>query len=137
MKSKHLKIIFLFAPIIILSFHYNFKALQKGIQRYNRNEIDQITIYERRFIELKEYLQNHLVVGYISDYDDNSTEDGLSYTMTQYVLAPIILVRGIKRNFIIGSFHSTKPNIKAYEKENLALIRDFGDGVILLERMDN
>jgi hypothetical protein len=137
MKSKHLKIIFLFAPIIILSFHYNFKALQKGIQRYNRNEIDQITIYERRFIELKEYLQNHLVVGYISDYDDNSTEDGLSYTMTQYVLAPIILVRGIKRNFIIGNFHSTKPNIKAYEKENLALIRDFGDGVILLERMDN
>jgi len=137
MKSKHLKIIFIFAPIIILSFHYNFKVLQKGIQRYNRNEIDQITIYERRFIELKEYLQNHLVVGYISDYDDNSTEDGLSYTMTQYVLAPIILVRGIKRNFIIGNFHSTKPNIKAYEKENLAFIRDFGDGVILLERMDN
>jgi hypothetical protein len=137
MKSKPLKIILLFAPIIILSFHYNFKALQKGIQRYNRQEIDQITIYEKRFIELKELLQNHLVVGYVSDYDDNSTEDGIAYTMTQYVLTPIILVRGIKRNFIIGNFHSTKPNIKAYEKENLALIRDFGDGVILLERMDN
>ncbi len=137
MKSKHLKIILLFAPIIILSFHYNFKALQKGIQRYNRQEIDQISVYEKRFIELKELLQNHLVVGYVSDYDDNSTEDGIAYTMTQYVLTPIILVRGIKRNFIIGNFHSTKPNIKAYEKENLALIRDFGDGVILLERMDN
>ena len=137
MKSKHLKITFLFAAIIILSFHYNFKTLQKGIQRYNRKEIDQITIYEKRFIELKKLLQNHLVVGYVSDYDDNSTEDGIAYTMTQYVLTPIILVRGIKRNFIIGNFHSTKPNIKAYEKENLALIRDFGDGVILLERMDN
>jgi flagellar biosynthesis protein FliP len=137
MKSKHLKVIFLFTAIIILSFHYNFKALQKGIQRYNRKELDQITVYEKRFIELKEFLQNHLVVGYVSDYDDNTNEDGIAYTMTQYVLAPIILVRGIKRNFIIGNFHGAKPNIKAYEKENLSLIRDFGNGVILFERMDN
>jgi len=137
MKSKHLKIIFLFAPIIILSFHYNFKALQKGIQRYNRKELDQITVYEKRFFTLKEFLQNHLVVGYVSDYDDNSNENGIAYTMTQYVLAPIILVRGVKRNFIVGNFHSAKPNIKAYEKENLSLIRDFGNGVILFERTDN
>ena len=136
-KFKHLKTLLLFAPIIILSFHYNFKALHKGVQRYNRKELDQITIYEKKFIGLKEFLGNHLVVGYVSDYDDNSDEDGIAYTMTQYVLAPIILVRGIKRNFIIGNFHSVKPNIKAYEKENLSLIRDFGNGVILFERMDN
>ena len=137
MKSKHLKIIFLFAPIIILSFHYNFKALHKGVQRYNRKELDQITIYEKKFIGLKEFLGNHFVVGYVSDYDDNSDEDGIAYTMTQYVLAPILLARGIKHNFIIGNFRNTKPNIKAYEKENLSLIRDFGNGVILFERMDN
>ena len=137
MKSKHLKTLFLFTAIIIFSFHNNFKALQKGIQRYKRKELDQITIYEKRFFELKEFLQNHLVVGYVSDYDDNSNEDGIAYSMTQYVLAPIILVRGIKRNFIVGNFHSAQPNIKAYEKENLSLYRDFGNGVILFERMDN
>ena len=65
MKAKHLKTIFLFAAIIILSFHYNFKALQKGIQRYNSKELDQITIYEKKFIGLKEFLGNHLVVGYV------------------------------------------------------------------------
>ena len=111
--------------------------MQKGIQRYKRKELDQITIYEKKFTELKEVLQNHLTVGYVSDYDDKSNEDGIAYGMTQYVLAPIILVRGIKRNFIVGNFHSTKPNIKAYEKENLSLYRDFGNGVILFERMDN
>jgi hypothetical protein len=136
MKSKHLKALFLFAAIIIFSFHNNFKALQKGIHRYKRKELDQVTIYEKRFIELKALLQNHLVVGYVSDYDDNSDEDGIAYSMTQYVLAPTILVRGIKRNFIVGNFHSAKPNIKAYEKENLSLYRDFGNGVILFERMD-
>ena len=136
-KFKHLKTLLLFAPIIMLSFHYNFKALHKGVQRYNRKELDQITIYEERFIELKEFLHNHLVVGYVSDYDDNSDEDGIAYSMTQYVLAPTILVRGKKRNFIVGNFHSAKPNIKAYEKENLSLYRDFGNGVILFERMDN
>lgn len=137
MKSKQLKTIFLFTAIIIFSFQNNFKALQKGIQRYNRKEPDQITLYEKRFIELKEFLQNHLVVGYVSDYDDNSNENGLAYSMTQYVLAPIILVRGIKRNFIVGNFHGAKPNIKAYENEKLSIYRDFGNGVILFERMDN
>ena len=137
MKSKRLKIIFLFAPIILLSFQGNFKALQKGIERYHRKELDQITVYEKRFIGLKEFLQNHSVVGYVSDYDDNSNGDGIAYTMAQYVLAPIILVRGIKRNFIIGNFNSAKPDIKAYQKENLSLIRDFGNGVILFERMDH
>ncbi len=136
-KSKHLKTILLFAPIILLSFHYNFKALQKGIQRYNRKEPDRISVYEKRFVELKKYLQNHRVVGYVSDYEDNSTEDGIAYTMTQYVLAPTILARGIKRNFIIGNFKSAKPDIQAYEKDNLSLIRDFGKGVILFQRMDN
>jgi hypothetical protein len=137
MKSKHLIALFLFAAIIIFSFYNNFKAMQKGIQRYKRKELDQITIYEKKFTELKEVLQNHLTVGYVSDYDDNSNEDGIAYGMTQYVLAPIILVRGIKRNFIVGNFHSAKPNVKAYEKENLSLYRDFGNGVILFERMDN
>ena len=137
MKSKHIKIIFLFAAIIILSFHYNFKAMHKGVQRYNRQELDQITIYENRFIELKDFLQNSLAVGYISDYDDNSKENGLAYSMTQYVLAPVILVRGIKRNFIVGNFQSANPDVKACEKENLSLIMDFGSGVILFERMDN
>jgi hypothetical protein len=137
MKSKHLIALFLFAAIIIFSFYNNFKAMQKGIQRYKRKELDQITIYEKKFTELKEVLQNHLTVGYVSDYDDKSNEDGIAYGMTQYVLAPIILVRGIKRNFIVGNFHSAKPNIKAYEKENLSLYRDFGNGVILFERMDN
>ena len=136
MKSKHKKTIFLFAVIIILSFSSNFKAVHKGIQRYNRQELDQITIYESRFIELKAFLQNHLVVGYISDYDDKSNADGIAYSMTQYVLAPIILVRGIKRHFIVGNFQSASPNAKVYAKENLSLIMDFGRGVILFERME-
>ena len=70
----------------MLSFHHNFKALQKGIERYNRKELDQITIYEKKCIELKEFLRNQLVVGYVSDYDDNSDEDGI------YVLEDQVLV---------------------------------------------
>jgi hypothetical protein len=137
MKSKNLKVLFLFSTIIIFSFHNNLQALQKGIERYKRKELDQVTIYEKKFIELKAFLQDHLVVGYVSDYDANSDEDGMAYGMTQYVLAPIILVRGKKRNFIVGNFHSANPNIKAYEEENLSLYRDFGNGVILFQRVDN
>ena len=137
MKSKHIKTIFLFAAIIVLSFQYNFRALQKGIERYKRGEPDQITIYEKRFMALKAMLQNSLVIGYVSDYDDNSDENGIAFSMTQYVLSPILLVRGTKRDVIVGNFQNVKPNIKAFEKENLSIYKDFGNGVILFERMDN
>ena len=136
MKSGQLKIIFVFAAIIILSFHHNFKALHKGLQRYNRQELDPITKYEKRFSEIKAYLPNHAVVGYISDYDKKSAKDGQAYNMTQYVLAPTIVVRGLKRKFIVGNFQGSQPDVKAYEKENISLIRDFGNGVVLFERMD-
>ena len=107
------------------------------MQRYNRQELDQITIYENRFAELKAVLQNQLIVGYVSDYDDSSDENGIAFRMTQYVLSPILLVRGTKRDFIVGNFQRAKPNIKALEKENLSMYKDFGDGIILFEGMDN
>ena len=88
-------------------------------------------------MKLKAYLQNHPVVGYISDYDARTDREGQAYNMTQYVLAPVILVRGIKRRFVIGNFQGDQPGIKAYEKENISLIRDFGNGVLLFERMDH
>jgi len=82
-------------------------------------------------------LENHLVVGYISDCNDNSDENGIAFGMTQYVLSPILLVRGTKRDFIVGNFHRARPNTKAFAKENLSIYKDFGNGVILFERMDN
>ena len=136
MKSEQLKIIFVFAAIIILSFHHNFKALHKGLQRYNRQELDPITKYEKRFSEIKAYLPNHAVVGYISDYDEKSDKYGQAYNMTQYVLAPVILVRGIKRKFIIGNFQAAQPNIKAYARKDVALVRDFGNGAVLFKRRE-
>jgi hypothetical protein len=136
MNSKQLKIIFFFAVIIILSFHHNFLTLHKAMQRYNRKELDPISQYEKRFNRLKAYIQNHPVVGYISDIDNKSVEDSLAYGRTQYVLAPIILVRGIKRKFVIGNFQSAKPDIKEYEKKKLSLIMDFGNGVMWFKKMD-
>ena len=137
MTSKHIKTIFLYTAIILLSFHYNFKALQKGIQRFKRGEPDQITIYEKRFLALKATLENHSIVGYVSDYDDNPDENGIAFSKAQYVLAPIRLVRGTKRDFIIGNFQNVEPDINAFEKENLSVYKNFGNGVILFERMDN
>jgi hypothetical protein len=137
MKTMHFKITLLFAAFIVLSFYHNFKSLHKGIQRYNRYELDQITLYENRFADLKAVLQNQLIVGYVSDYDDSSDENGIAFRMTQYVLSPILLVRGTKHDFIVGNFQRSKPNYKAFEKENLSMYKDFGDGAILFEGMDN
>ena len=137
MKSRHLKIITVFAVIIILSLLHNLKALHKGLQRYDRKAPDAIAAYEKRFGELKTVLKDHAVVGYISDIDVESVRYGQAYNMTQYVLAPTILIRGIKRKIIIGNFQDAQPDIKAYAKERLSLINDFGNGVLVFERMDH
>jgi hypothetical protein len=137
MKTMHLKILLLFAAFIFLSFHHNFKSLHKGMQRYNRHEPDQITMLEKRLAEIKAVLQNQAIVGYVSDYEDHSDEEWMAYTRIQYVLAPIILVRGLKPNFVICNFQHTQPDIEAYQKEDLSLRRDFGNGVILFERLDS
>ena len=107
------------------------------MQRYNRKALDQITKYEKRYRGLKAVLQDQAIVGYVSDLDDGSDEDEIAYTMTQYVFVPIILLRGKRPHLVIGNFQRATPDIKAYEKENLSLRRDFGNGVMLFERMDS
>ena len=137
MNLERIKIFLLCAAIILVSFHHNCKSLHRGMQRYNRKALDEITEYEKRYRGLKAVLQNQAIVGYVSDLIDGSDEDEIAYTITQYVLVPIILVRGKRPDFIIGNFQRAKPDIKAYEKENLSLHRDFGNGVMLFERMDS
>ena len=137
MKSKHYKLILLLAAIIIISFHHNFRALYKGIQRYDRQAPDPIATYEKKFFELKSYLADHQVVGYISDYAENSKAGGSAYSMAQYVLAPTILVRGARRNVVVGHFQHPPLDIKRYEQEKLSLFKDFGNGVILFKRLDS
>jgi hypothetical protein len=105
--------------------------LNKDAGRYHKSSIDEVSLYENRFAGFKNILQPYTIVGYITDQQSDKVIE--EYYLTQYVLSPIIIVRGTAFPFVIGNFH--KPvNISRISQDNhLTLIKELGDGVMLFK----
>jgi len=104
--------------------------------------------YERRFKYIKEALPQDKIIGYITDKGDYS-----DFFYTQYVLSPTILDyygyykigqfdewfrllykgREFKRDLVVGNFYNLANIQKITKSKNLLLVKDFGDGVLLLK----
>jgi hypothetical protein len=84
---------------------------------------------EQRFASLRRQLPARGVVGYIGESGNSGTED---YYLAQYELAPLVVERSPNHSLVVGSF----PNSQTVLPENLQLVRDFGNGVLLLANKD-
>ncbi len=95
---------------------------------------DRISQYEKRFEGLKKILPTHGVVGYLSDRQaqdirfDNGT---VEFYLTQYALAPLIVIYSSEREFVIGNFRASGVAPEIFTDNNLMQLRDFGNGVML------
>jgi hypothetical protein len=81
-----------------------------------------------RFAELKALLPEHGVVGYIGDSNDATAD----YYLAQYALAPLVVEHSLNHPLIVGNF----PALPQSTGHNLRIIRDFGNGVLLLAPKD-
>ena len=104
---------------------------------------DPITDWETRFIRVKARLPfERGFVGYISDADvpgipyDEANDSG-EYVLTQYVMAPIILVRGTGETWNIGNL--SLPAFQAWSATNQGRFDVFapGNGIYLIRRLGN
>lgn len=93
---------------------------------------DIVTASENRFAELKRVLPRRGVVGYVSDQTDESPRLE-RYFLAQHALAPLIVVTGADRALVVGDF-ATPAGAARAAAGSLVLVRDFGDGVVLLRR---
>ncbi len=88
----------------------------------------------KRFRSLREELPGRGVVGYLSD-----TTEGLEgtrvYYLTQYYVAPVVVARDPAHELVIANFASRDAVAAAAASHNLAVVRDFGNGVALLRRV--
>ncbi|MGE5056012.1 MAG: hypothetical protein ACM3WP_17775 [Acidobacteriota bacterium] len=83
----------------------------------------------QRFAALREALPQRGVIGYIGQSQDSVGH----YYLAQYALAPLVVDFSSDHRIVVGNFPSAPPqNLPA----NLKLIRDFGDGVLLLANED-
>jgi hypothetical protein len=98
---------------------------------------------DERLQRLREYLPPRGIVGYASDGWNGSgftTVEALQdYFLTQYALAPVIVVRGTDLPIVVGNYPGDTATgttgVRAYPA-GLVLRRDLGDGVLLLEGVE-
>lgn len=96
--------------------------------------VDGVSEFTARFAQLKAMLPPSGVVGYMTDpgTPDNDTNAQAEYHLTQYALAPVLVSRTTERRYIIGNFH-TKISTGSLREQGFKLIREFGNGIALLE----
>jgi hypothetical protein len=83
----------------------------------------------QRFAGLREALPQRGVIGYIGQSQDSVGH----YYLAQYALAPLVVDFSPNHPMVVGNFPTTPPqNLPT----NLKLLRDFGNGVLLLTNED-
>jgi hypothetical protein len=93
---------------------------------------DEISLYEKRFEGLKKILPAHGVVGYITGEGLEPIRANTDYHLTQYTLAPVIVLRTYQRRLVVGNFTQGASGREVAAKHNLTVLKDFGNGVMLL-----
>jgi hypothetical protein len=115
--------------------------------------MDNVTINESRFFELKNYLKNnkHIKeVGYITELENNGGIFALKTTsndeaaneraidimaqliLTQYTLSPVFVYNQIDLPYVVGNFPAGLPDKNYFLKKHLIPVKIFPGGVILL-----
>jgi len=87
---------------------------------------------DQRFAALKAALPDHGTIGYVGESDPAALGN---YYLAQYALAPLVVEHSANHALVVGNFLRGSP--AQPPGENLQLVRDFGDGVLLLANKDS
>jgi hypothetical protein len=93
---------------------------------------DEMNRYEVRFRLLRRELPTKGIVGYLAEPrpPDRIRDYRIHFYLTQYALAPLVVVDSTAPVLVVGNFQSSVPKLDAVDP-TLILVRDFGDGVLL------
>jgi hypothetical protein len=107
-------------------------------------EKDPVTLHEERIRQLESLLPASGEVGYATTVENDrifaaekafqNVEYLAQYVLTQYTLAPVIVRNSPEFPLVVGNFLDGPPPPGFLEKNGLAPLRDFGDGLILYRR---
>ena len=127
------------AGIIVASIYFGFQNLRAAIAVGNLKD-DPVTAWEVRFQPVKKllpfkrgaigFLQNSDVLGTVSD----NNEQG-EYTLTQYTMSPIILVRGDSEEWTIASLNNKAYQIWSQSNHGEFRVIPLKDDLYLLQRL--
>ncbi|SRR6266699_5040631 len=99
-------------------------------------EASDVHISEERVQTLRPDLPSHGAIGYVGDEVLPNTDTNPYYHEffhIQYAVAPVILVDSQQYPLVLGDFHQPV-NFERMAKLKLALVKDYGNGVMLFKR---
>ena len=130
----------LVAGIVVASIYFGIRNLRTAIAVGNLSS-DPVTKWEVRFQPVKKVLPfQRGVVGYITNSDvpgakyDPNNEQG-EYTLTQYSMSPIILVRGDNEEWTIANLNSKAYQIWSQSNHGKFRVIPLNDDLYLLQRL--
>jgi hypothetical protein len=127
------------AGLIVASIYFGFQNLHAAIAVGNLNT-DPVTAWEVRFQPVKKllpfkrgaigFMQNSDVLGTVSD----ANEQG-EYTLTQYAMSPIILVRGEEEEWTLAEFNTSVYQTWSQTNNGQFRVIPLKDNIYLLHRL--
>jgi hypothetical protein len=131
--------------LICLTGYAVLNLLWQSVRLYNGlPEKDPVTIHEERIRQLESLLPASGEIGYATTVENDrifaaekafqNVEYLAQYVLTQYTLAPVIVRNSPEFPLVVGNFLDGPPPPGFLEKNGLAPLRDFGDGLILYRR---
>jgi hypothetical protein len=87
---------------------------------------------DQRFAALRAALPPRGVIGYVGASGNVGVRD---YYLTQYALVPVVVDHSLNHPLVIANFPDS-PQPASVLSDHLQIVRDFGDGVLLLANRD-
>jgi hypothetical protein len=104
---------------------------------------DSISAIENRFRDIKPALPSGGIIGYLSDrqitddldwHDPRNSEAWRESRRVQYALSPILLDLRSDHQIAVGNFRDSVAAIEKLANSHFVILRDFGDGALLLNK---
>jgi len=96
---------------------------------------DEVSVYLKRFEALRNTLPHRAIVGYESETEGlRNRDDARRFYLTQYAVAPVIVVAGTENNLVIGNYRDPTRTCRLCKSNDFVLVADFGDGVMLFQK---
>ena len=106
-------------------------------QFHNQKTISKETHHVRRFEKIKDILPEQGIIGYFTNKEYSADDDTRFYFLTQYALAPLIILRSTKPQVIIADVNDSFNIFEFSKKYNCRLLKNFDDGILVFRKKKN
>lgn len=129
--------------IIVFQLYTTFESKQSIIENPKtyieaNYKKDFISSYGERFTEIKNTFEKPIKMGYVGEENEDQTIFWTNYFLTQYYLAPHLIVKNNKTcDTILYNIYSTKqinPTTNFHLNNGWHIVKDFNNGLIVLAK---